>query len=239
MVVADRHARLGDRAARAAVAARRPGREGPAAVPAPAAARTARTRAAGSAGSAYWSAVLRQAAARPPCVAAGALLAVAAPALGMKTENLTLDQEFGDSLPIVQHLQPRSTRPSPAAPSRPRWSSRPTTSTRPQVKARARRLPCAGGRFGRLARPGRDQDCTPRRTSPSIYVPLAGGSDQDKAAESLDTLRDEVRPDTLGTVDGLEAPITGELAGIDGLQRPAEPASCPGLRSSWWSSPSC
>ena len=34
-------------------------------------------------------------------VAAGALLAIAAPALGMKTQNLTLDQEFGDSLPIV------------------------------------------------------------------------------------------------------------------------------------------
>ncbi|CAM5725633.1 hypothetical protein SGLAM104S_08440 [Streptomyces glaucescens] len=35
-------------------------------------------------------------------VAAGALLAIAAPAVGMKTQNLTLDQEFGDSLPIVQ-----------------------------------------------------------------------------------------------------------------------------------------
>ncbi len=34
-------------------------------------------------------------------VAAGTLVAVALPVLGMKTQNLTLDQEFGDSLPIV------------------------------------------------------------------------------------------------------------------------------------------
>lgn len=53
----------------------------------------------------FWNAVLRVVLARPALslvVAAGALLAVAAPAVGMKTQNLTLDQEFGDSLPIVQ-----------------------------------------------------------------------------------------------------------------------------------------
>lgn len=55
-------------------------------------------------GSRFWSAVLRAVLAKPAVslvLAAGALLAIAAPALGMKTQNLTLDQEFGDSLPIV------------------------------------------------------------------------------------------------------------------------------------------
>ncbi len=46
-----------------------------------------------------------------------------------------------------------------------------------------------------------------------VYVPLVGGSDADKAGESLDKLRDEVRPATLGKVDGVEAPITGQVAG--------------------------
>src|SRR5690606_1906884 len=46
-----------------------------------------------------------------------------------------------------------------------------------------------------------------------VYVPLVGGSDLDKAGESLRTLRDEVRPATLGAVDGVEAPITGQVAG--------------------------
>lgn len=40
-----------------------------------------------------------------------------------------------------------------------------------------------------------------------------GGSDQDKAEKSLQLLRDKVRPDTLGKVDGVQAPITGQVAG--------------------------
>jgi RND superfamily putative drug exporter len=46
-----------------------------------------------------------------------------------------------------------------------------------------------------------------------VYVPLVGGSDLDKAGASLDKLRDEVRPATLGKVDGVEAPVTGQVAG--------------------------
>lgn len=46
-----------------------------------------------------------------------------------------------------------------------------------------------------------------------VYVPLVGGSDQDAAGASLEKLRDEVRPATLGQVDGVEAPITGQVAG--------------------------
>lgn len=46
-----------------------------------------------------------------------------------------------------------------------------------------------------------------------VYVPLVGGSDLDLAGASLDKLRDEVRPATLGKVDGVEAPITGQVAG--------------------------
>jgi RND superfamily putative drug exporter len=64
-----------------------------------------RRRKGGSGDSRFWTAVLKGVLARPVIsvvVAAGALLAIAAPAVGMKTQNLTLDQEFGDSLPIVQ-----------------------------------------------------------------------------------------------------------------------------------------
>lgn len=58
----------------------------------------------GNGQSRFWTAVLRRVLAKPlvsVLVATGALLAIAAPAVGMKTENLTLDQEFGNSLPIV------------------------------------------------------------------------------------------------------------------------------------------
>ncbi|GAA3826402.1 hypothetical protein GCM10022206_76260 [Streptomyces chiangmaiensis] len=46
-----------------------------------------------------------------------------------------------------------------------------------------------------------------------ISVPLVGGSDLDKAGKSLALLRDTVRPDTLGKVEGVQAPITGQVAG--------------------------
>ncbi len=58
----------------------------------------------GNGESRFWTAVLKGVLARPlvsVLVATGALLAIAAPAIGMKTQNLTLDQEFGNSLPIV------------------------------------------------------------------------------------------------------------------------------------------
>ncbi len=48
-------------------------------------------------------------------------------------------------------------------------------------------------------------------------VPPVGGSDSDKAGQSLQKLRDEVRPATLGRVDGAQAPITGQVAGSHGF----------------------
>src|SRR5262249_49132632 len=52
-----------------------------------------------------------------------------------------------------------------------------------------------------------------------VSVPLVGGSDQDKAGASLEKLRDEVRPATLGKVDELRAPVTGDLAGSHDLNQ--------------------
>ncbi|MGO4430572.1 hypothetical protein AB4Z54_70365, partial [Streptomyces sp. MCAF7] len=52
----------------------------------------------------FWRAVLKRVLRKPKlsvALAAGVLVAVAVPAVGMNTANLTLDQEFGDSLPIV------------------------------------------------------------------------------------------------------------------------------------------
>lgn len=84
-------------------------------------------------GSRFWSAVLRVVLAKPAVslvVAAGALLAIAAPALGMKTQQLTLDKEFGNSLAIVGTYN-RVNDAFPGGSEPPRWSSRRTTSTPP------------------------------------------------------------------------------------------------------------
>ncbi|MFM9594588.1 MMPL family transporter [Streptomyces scabiei] len=162
----------------------------------------------------FWNAVLRVVLARPALslvVAAGALLAVAAPAVGMKTQNLTLDQEFGDSLPIVQTYN----RVNAAFPG----GSEPA-----EVVVRAKDINASDVRAA-LADFKKEAVASGASRGPVeikvhdaqnvafVYVPLVGGSDQDRAGESLDRLRDEVRPATLGKVDGVEAPITGQVAG--------------------------
>ncbi|MFF5188307.1 MMPL family transporter [Streptomyces sp. NPDC000345] len=173
-----------------------------------------RLRDGGDNGSRFWSAVLKGVLARPVVsvvVAAGALLAIAAPAAGMKTQNLTLDQEFGDSLPIVQTYN----RVNEAFPG----GSEPATVVVKADDINSSEVKDALARFKELAvdsgasRGPVEIKLHDAQNVAFVYVPLVGGSDQDKAGASLDTLRDEVRPATLGKVDGVQAPITGQVAG--------------------------
>ncbi|MFF4590821.1 MMPL family transporter [Streptomyces sp. NPDC001388] len=173
-----------------------------------------RLRNGGDNGSRFWSAVLKGVLARPVVsvvVAAGALLAIAAPAAGMKTQNLTLDQEFGDSLPIVQTYN----RVNEAFPG----GSEPATVVVKADDINASEVKDALARFKEQAvdsgasRGPVEIKLHDAQNVAFVYVPLVGGSDQDKAGASLDKLRDEVRPATLGKVDGVQAPITGQVAG--------------------------
>ncbi|MFI5820092.1 MMPL family transporter [Streptomyces rishiriensis] len=165
-------------------------------------------------GSRFWSAVLRVVLAKPAVslvVAAGALLAIAAPAVGMKTQNLTLDQEFGDSLPIVQTYN----RINDAFPG----GSEPAEVIVKAADINAAEVKTALAAFKEQAvasgasRGPVEIKLHDAQNIAYVYVPLVGGSDLDKAGASLDKLRDEVRPATLGKVDGVQAPITGQVAG--------------------------
>lgn len=162
----------------------------------------------------FWNAVLRVVLAKPALslvVATGALLAVAAPALGMKTQNLTLDQEFGDSLPIVQTYNrvneafPGGSEPAEVVVEAKDINAPEVRAALADFKAEA---VAAGASRGPVEIKVHDE-----RNVAFVYVPLVGGSDQDKAGASLDKLRDEVRPATLGKVEGVEAPVTGQVAG--------------------------
>ncbi|MFJ4334809.1 MMPL family transporter [Streptomyces sp. NPDC088935] len=175
-----------------------------------------RRRPSGSAGegSRFWTAVLKRVLARPTLaavVAVGALLAVAAPALGMKTQNLTLDQEFGDSLPIVQTYN-RVNEAFPGGSDPAEVVVKADDINAPEVRAALadfrERAISSGASRGPV-----DITMHDEQNVALVYVPLVGGSDQDRAGESLDKLRDDVRPATLGKVDGVEAPITGQVAG--------------------------
>ena len=173
-----------------------------------------RNRGRGNRESRFWTAVLKGVLARPVvsvAVAAGALLAIAAPALGMKTEQLTLDKEFGDSLPIVQTYN-RLNEAFPGGSEPAEVVVKADDSNAPGVKSALadfrERAISSGASRGPVEIKLHDE-----QNIAFVYVPLVGGSDLDKAGVSLDKLRDEVRPATLGKVDGVEAPITGQVAG--------------------------
>ncbi|MFI1356610.1 MMPL family transporter [Streptomyces sp. NPDC020898] len=168
----------------------------------------------GSGESRFWTAVLKVVLAKPGIslvVAAGTLLAIAAPALGMKTQNLTLDQEFGDSLPIVGTYNrvndafPGGSDPAEVIVKAQDINAADVQSALADFRAQAI---SSGASRGPV-----DIKLHDAENIAFVYVPLVGGSDADKAGASLDKLRDEVRPATLGKVDGVEAPITGQVAG--------------------------
>ncbi|MEU2747240.1 MMPL family transporter [Streptomyces collinus] len=173
-----------------------------------------RRKSGGSQDSRFWTAVLRRVLAKPVIavvVATGALLAITAPALGMKTQQLTLDQEFGDSLPIVQTYN-RLNEAFPGGSEPAEVVVKAADINAPEVKSALAdfrdRAISSGASRGPVEIKLHDA-----QNIAFVYVPLVGGSDLDKAGASLDKLRDEVRPATLGKVDGVEAPITGQVAG--------------------------
>ncbi|MER5220817.1 MMPL family transporter [Streptomyces flaveus] len=162
----------------------------------------------------FWTSVLRVVLAKPAIsliVAAGALLAIAAPALGMKTQNLTLDQEFGDSLPIVATYD-RVNEAFPGGSDPAEVVVKADDINSPEVKSAIADFRAQAVESGASRGPV-DVKVHDAQNIAFVYVPLVGGSDLDKAEKSLETIRDEVRPATLGKVDGLEAPVTGQVAG--------------------------
>ncbi|MGW2689638.1 MMPL family transporter [Streptomyces sp. NPDC001414] len=173
-----------------------------------------RARTDGPSESRFWTAVLRGVLARPlvsVLVAVGALLAVAAPALGMKTSQLTLDQEFGGSLTIVQtYDRVNGAFPGGSEPAEVVVKAKDINA--PEVRRALtdfrKRAISSGASRGPV-----DIKVHDAQNVALISVPLVGGSDMDKAGQSLQKLRDRVRPATLGRVAGVQAPVTGNVAG--------------------------
>jgi uncharacterized membrane protein YdfJ with MMPL/SSD domain len=172
------------------------------------------TRRAADPGSRFWKTVLRPVLSHPKAatvLAGGALLAIALPAFGMKTANLSMQQELGDGLPIIQTYEHVNAAfpggPDPAH----------VVVKADDINAPAVKKAIAGFRAEAVSSGASKGPVTltvhAARNVAQIDVPLAGGSDRAKAESDLKLLRGQVRPDTLGKVDGVQAPITGETAG--------------------------
>jgi uncharacterized membrane protein YdfJ with MMPL/SSD domain len=176
-------------------------------------ARARRTGGSAPSSSRLWRTVLRPMLRSPRAAAAiagGALAALAIPAFGMHTENLSMDQELGDHLSIVQAYE----HVNAAFPGGPdpahvvvRADAIDTPAVRQAIEAFRTEAVASGASRGPVT-----VTVHAARNVAQIDVPLAGGTDHAEAKADLRLLRDRVRPDTLGKVAGLQSPITGETA---------------------------
>ncbi|MFH8565288.1 MMPL family transporter [Streptomyces sp. NPDC017988] len=150
--------------------------------------------------------LLRPVLARPKVFAVGAtvlLLALAAPALGMRTEQLGLEKQFGSDAPLSVSYKKITDEfpggPSPAL----------VVVTADDIDAR----PVRDALDALTKRAGDGAELTVHRAADvaEIEVPLPGDGTDAEAKEALGELRDETVPAAFRGVDA-EARVGGELA---------------------------
>jgi RND superfamily putative drug exporter len=143
-------------------------------------------------------------------VAAGALLALAAPVLGMKTalpgpDTYPRDLAVMKTYDRIQTAFPGNPIPAVVV-------VRADDVRSPEVRGAItdmRRQAVASGSFAEPA----TIKVAPSGTVASVDLPIAGRGTDQRSNAALDRLRDQIIPSTLGKVDGVKADVTGETAG--------------------------
>ncbi len=168
-----------------------------------------------------WNSTLGRVLTRPrffACAAAGFLVLLALPALGMHTAKLSDDQQFSPDTPILRTYD-QITAAFPSSPSPAVVVVKSTDIQSPAVQQAISDLRQAALRTGELGDPARGEPITVTVTKAAnvaqIDVPLAGSGSDAKSIHALNTLRALV-PQAFGKVPGTEALVGGALAfGID------------------------
>jgi RND superfamily putative drug exporter len=166
-----------------------------------------------------WGALVRRVVAHPlawGAVTALALLALAAPALGMRIGYPAIDAPAG--LPVVQTLdriqQAFPQGPGPAEVVVTGTDLRTPAVTQAVTELAARATP------GGAIRPPVSTTIVAGGRGLVITVPLAGTGTGTRSDNALLTLRDQILPSTLGTVPGVSYAVTGATASnYDFIQR--------------------
>ncbi len=158
-----------------------------------------------------WRAILGAVLHRPKLsllVGAGALIALAVPATALHPAELTLKQELGDNALVRAYEDINATFPGGPEPAEVVVSAADITDagvSRAIADFRTRAVSSGASDGPVRVTVHQEQNLA------VIEVPLVGDT-QARSEKSLEVLRDEVRPATLGTVDGVEAPIGGSVA---------------------------
>ncbi len=163
-------------------------------------------------GGRLWSFVLDRVLRRPVVsvvVSAGLLVALALPALGMKTV-VPGAEAFPKHLEAVQ-VYDRLQRAFPGEADPAVAVVKARSIDEPRVDAAIESLQARALATGQVHAPI-TVDVNQARTVARIELPLAGSGSDSASNAALATLRNEVIPETVGSLDGVEAGVTGSTA---------------------------
>jgi RND superfamily putative drug exporter len=170
-------------------------------------------RQAGARPSRLWAALARRVVARPVvwgAVATIALLALAAPALGLRLGEPAVDAPKGASVITTMDAIQRAFPQAPA-PAEVVVSGQDVTG--PQVLAAVGAIRAQAAAGGAIHEPVTATELGGGRAL-LVDVPLAGTGDNSVSDNALLTLRDHILPSTLGKVSGVTYAVTGDTAGL-------------------------
>jgi RND superfamily putative drug exporter len=173
---------------------------------------------AGAGGGRIWNATLGKVAAHPRATLLGsvAFLAVlAGPAFGMHTARLTVDQLVPQNVPLVQTYQ-QIVKDFPGGPAPATVVLKASDIQGAAAQNAIKSFEQAALRTGELGDPqhGEPIQVTLYRAQgvAQIQVPLAGNGTDAASVHALNTLRQQVVPQTLGKLPGAQAAVSGQLA---------------------------
>ena len=162
-------------------------------------------------GGRFWTAVLDRVLSRPgrsAALATGLLLALAAPALSMHTEFLSVQQMLPSSTPIVQRYDHITAAfpggPAPAV----------VVVKAPDIRSAVAQRQIAALTSYRSSALGQPVHTTvyPAANLAEIDIPLAGTGNAAASRQALATLHDTIVPATVGKIPGGTALVGGDLA---------------------------
>ena len=159
-----------------------------------------------------WAALVRQVVRRPVVwggAAAVALLALASPALGMRTGSPSID--LPTRLPVVRTLD-QIQRAFPGRPSPAEVVVTGGDLSGPRMRAAVTALQARASAGGVIHSPVTAAAVAGGRGL-VISVPLAGNGTDSASSSALLALRDQILPATIGTVPGASFAVTGNTAG--------------------------
>ena len=166
-----------------------------------------------SGGGRIWNTVLRGVLARPglsAALSAGALLALASPALALHTETLSVQQILPSSTPLVRAYDAIMTA-FPGGPAPAVVVVRAPDIQAPRVGREIAAFEQAARHSGQVGSPIRVTVYRGANLA-QIQVPLAGSGTDAASRHALATLDDTLVPSTLGRIPGGEALVGGNLA---------------------------